>query len=628
MELIPEVPSTCMQLMGERYTEVKRLGAGNFGDALLVIDKKYNRYRVVKRLQKSILLMDPKAIKESRVEIANLSRVAHPNVVRFYNGWFDVDHHLHMLMEYCESGDLEDFVNSNRFPLPEVLVKSIFVQLLVGLDNIHHNHLLHRDIKAKNIFLTRIFAGNPRSDDPVFVKAAAEVGKIIDRRAINSLATDTKGYAIVPKIGDFGLSKAVGSTEGRAKTVAGTPFHFSPELAKQLPYTRRSDIWSLGVLFYFVLTRTMPFRGRTIPEVFSSILRDNLTHITERFMEVHRRPIPYSPELISNVMDMLKKEEKCRPTTDELLSRKYFGGSGVVQISPPVSPTTAACVANPLLRPPSGHPQPQIPARTTSPIVSKQPPKAPAPPPLSKAEARRLKEMDDNKDVLSYMSESSSCSGSSDDDSDDDTLIVVRPKKCLPANNANTKTKLPPLPRNKLRDYDVSAMFSFSEKLPSRDPHAMVGSEEDDEEGEDDDDDDCVIVGLPKSNDRRQIQRVKHHADVEVKHRKGNSTPPPVGKKTSSPPPPPKQPQREFANGVRGVVPTPTSARRPPSPPLTGGRVATPPKTTAGRVSTPPKGKTATKGEVGAAKTSPTRHRPSGTAGLPPLTGGNKGRTG
>eukprot|EP00759_Apiculatamorpha_spiralis_P050382 PhF_6_TR4661/c0_g1_i1/m.6505 len=117
MELIPEVQSVCQPLMGSRYTKLKQLGAGNFGVADLVLDKQENRHRVVKRLQKSVLQMDARAIAESRVEIANLRRVTHPNVVRYLDGWFDNDKHLHMVMEYCESGDLEEFVQE-RFPLP------------------------------------------------------------------------------------------------------------------------------------------------------------------------------------------------------------------------------------------------------------------------------------------------------------------------------------------------------------------------------------------------------------------------------------------------------------------------------------------------------------------------------
>lgn len=342
MEHIPEVPASPLRLMKERFVEIKRLGAGNFGDALLVIDKKYNAHRVVKRLHKAVTQMNPKTLAESRAEISNLSKIAHPHIVRLHRAWFDADKHLHMLMEYCEAGDLEDFVRQ-RFPLPEVLVRSLFMQLLVGMDEIHHNHLLHRDIKARNIFVTRAYVGHPKSADPAARAAAAEVGRHVDSRVIPHLATDSKGFAIVLKIGDFGLSKALNFTEDRAKTVAGTPFHFSPELARNQPYTRRTDIWSLGVLFYYILTLSMPFRGRTIQEVFCGILRDRVMHPAERYDELYGgfagggggnngaaasssvRPFPYSAELVGIVMDMLNKTETQRPTTEELLGRSYFG---------------------------------------------------------------------------------------------------------------------------------------------------------------------------------------------------------------------------------------------------------------------------------------------------------------
>lgn len=98
----------------------------------------------------------------------------------------------------------------------------------------HSKKILHRDIKPDNIFLNQ------------------------DLRV---------------KIGDFGISKILDESEEVAQSVIGTPFYFSPELAKQQSYGEKSDVWALGCLLYFMCKKQTPFCGRTKAELKNNILK-------------------------------------------------------------------------------------------------------------------------------------------------------------------------------------------------------------------------------------------------------------------------------------------------------------------------------------------------------------------
>jgi NIMA (never in mitosis gene a)-related kinase len=113
----------------------------------------------------------------------------------------------------------------------------------LAIKHIHDRKIIHRDLKAENIFLTK-------------------------RR--------------ICKLGDLGVARVMNSTQSKAYTVVGTPYYMSPEVIQSNPYDRKSDIWSLGVLLYQLCTLKIPFPG------------NNLIAITKRIMKLDYEPIDTS----------------------------------------------------------------------------------------------------------------------------------------------------------------------------------------------------------------------------------------------------------------------------------------------------------------------------------------------
>jgi serine/threonine protein kinase len=255
--------------MKEEFTVVKELGAGAFGKALLVIDNVARRHMVVKILKQRL---DANSAREAVSEIQSLRILRHTNVVSFFDAWVDVDERLHMLMEYCDGGDLQEYL-PKMHPIPTPIILSFFAQLLIAMDYLHTKHILHRDIKCSNILICRA--------------------------------------SLTLKIGDFGLSKCMDGTDDAAQTRLGTPFYMSPELVSSKHYTRKTDIWSLGVAFYQLLTNRVPFNAKNMTDLMRVILTSTPMSPTSG--------TSYPQELSDLVMKMLTKDKKVRPTARELL---------------------------------------------------------------------------------------------------------------------------------------------------------------------------------------------------------------------------------------------------------------------------------------------------------------------
>lgn len=127
---------------------------------------------------------------------------------------------MNIVMEFCDSGDLSNYLKmQNKKPLKEDKIWKFFIEICIGLEYIHKNKILHRDIKTLNIFMNK--------NDEI-------------------------------KIGDLGVAKMLTSNEF-AQTMVGTPFYLSPELCEEKPYNEKSDIWALGCMLYELCTYRHPF---------------------------------------------------------------------------------------------------------------------------------------------------------------------------------------------------------------------------------------------------------------------------------------------------------------------------------------------------------------------------------
>jgi NIMA (never in mitosis gene a)-related kinase len=148
-------------------------------------------------------------------EVDLLERLDHPNVIKCYGHFWDHSTGaLYMVLEYADSGDLYTHVLQRRTTkeyFPEATIWSMFYQLCQGLNHMHSNGVIHRDIKSLNIMM-------------------CSNGQL--------------------KIGDLGVSRQVGQETMMLQTFYGTPLYASPELCENRPYNEKTDIWSLGVVLY------------------------------------------------------------------------------------------------------------------------------------------------------------------------------------------------------------------------------------------------------------------------------------------------------------------------------------------------------------------------------------------
>ncbi|XP_054254790.1 serine/threonine-protein kinase Nek11-like [Indicator indicator] len=196
-------------VVARRYSFERKLGSGSFGNVYLVLDRRAKQGEQLKVLKEiSVGGLKPNDTVEANLEAELLSRLDHPAIVKFYTSFVERDSFC-IVTEYCEGGDLDSKIQEYKesgkiFPQRQIL--DWFIQLLHGVSYMHERRILHRDLKAKNIFLKK-----------------------------NLL-----------KIGDFGVSCLLMGSCDLATTFTGTPYYMSPEALKQQGYNTKSDICMLN----------------------------------------------------------------------------------------------------------------------------------------------------------------------------------------------------------------------------------------------------------------------------------------------------------------------------------------------------------------------------------------------
>ena len=212
---------------------------------------------------------------EERAEAVNEIRlqasVRHPNVTSYREAFLD-GQRLCIVMEYAPYGDLQRCIRkreAHRKPFPEDLVWSYFIQVCMGIRELHRRNIIHRDIKAANILRT----------SPVIVK-----------------------------VGDLGIAKLLKGA--MARTQIGTPHYMPPEVWKSRPYSFSSDVWSLGCLLYELVTLRVPFEARSLAELRFKVIRGKYNTV----------PRHYSKDLSRMIEMLLKTDAKNRPSLEQILA--------------------------------------------------------------------------------------------------------------------------------------------------------------------------------------------------------------------------------------------------------------------------------------------------------------------
>jgi serine/threonine protein kinase len=241
------------------YKISRRLGAGGMAEVYLAEDTYTGKYVALKILSKE-LAKDPTFIEHFRQEATVQSKLVHQNVLRVFS--FDSDCGLYfMTMEFVEGHTLYELIRTIKC-IEETRALSIFKQMLNGVDYLHSKGILHQDINPRNILLD--------ADETV-------------------------------KITDFGIAKSVGELDFESTIKGGTLYYMSPEQLENIrPFDQRSDLYSLGITLYEMLTGRLPF-SILINEESDSIIKKEI--LTAKI----RDPREYNPSISHNTVSVLYK---------------------------------------------------------------------------------------------------------------------------------------------------------------------------------------------------------------------------------------------------------------------------------------------------------------------------------
>ncbi|XP_069323352.1 serine/threonine-protein kinase Nek5 [Eulemur rufifrons] len=258
----------------DKYDVIKAIGEGAFGKAYLAKEKSDSKLCVIKEINFAKMPIQEK--EASKKEVILLAKMKHPNIVTFFSS-FQENSRLFIVMEYCDGGDLMKRINRQRGVLfSEDQILSWFVQISLGLKHIHDRKILHRDIKAQNIFLSK--------------------------------------NGIVAKLGDFGIARVLNNSMELARTCVGTPYYLSPEICQNKPYNNKTDIWSLGCVLYELCTLKHPFEGNNLHQLVLKICQAHFAPISPRF----------SRDLQSLMSQLFKVSPRDRPSINSILKRPFL----------------------------------------------------------------------------------------------------------------------------------------------------------------------------------------------------------------------------------------------------------------------------------------------------------------
>ncbi|XP_028643363.1 serine/threonine-protein kinase Nek4 isoform X3 [Grammomys surdaster] len=256
------------------YCYMRVVGRGSYGEVTLVKHRRDGKQYVIKKLNLRSASSRERRAAEQEAQL--LSQLKHPNIVTYKESWEGGDGLLYIVMGFCEGGDLYRKLKEQKGQLlPESQVVEWFVQIAMALQYLHEKHILHRDLKTQNVFLTR---------------------------------------TNIIKVGDLGIARVLENHSDMASTLIGTPYYMSPELFSNKPYNYKSDVWALGCCVYEMATLKHAFNAK------------DMNSLVYRIIEGKLPPMPnvYSAELAELIRTMLSRRPEERPSVRSILRQPYI----------------------------------------------------------------------------------------------------------------------------------------------------------------------------------------------------------------------------------------------------------------------------------------------------------------
>ncbi|KAI3384446.1 hypothetical protein SNEBB_001281 [Seison nebaliae] len=271
---------------GELYSYVGYLGKGGFAKCYeykKVADEKHFAIKVINMEEKKY--RSGSAIAKLYQEVSIHRSIDHTNIIKFQSAFRD-NSNWYIVLELCEYGTLADYVKHHK-KLSQYEARFFLFKLFTAVEYLHHNRIIHRDLKLTNVFL---------NDD------------------------------LIPKIGDFGLATVVKTEDDEKHTLCGTPNYIAPEILSKIGHGQQVDIWSLGCILYYLLMGKAPFETMNIVQTYSKIrkgdylpptdISDDGCDLIHQLLEVKPESRPSATKSLNDKLEVLSDDTnqfmKCR----------------------------------------------------------------------------------------------------------------------------------------------------------------------------------------------------------------------------------------------------------------------------------------------------------------------------
>lgn len=254
------------------FDRTSELGVGSYGSVYKILRISTGDQYAMKCLSKS-QLSRLKMLSYAEKEIEIMKDLNHPFILKLFYS-ISTETAYYLILEYCEKGDLDNFLNEKK--LTEHEAKFFLAEILLGLEYLHSKGIIYRDLKPENILI-------------------AQDGHI--------------------RLADFGLAKEIGNHDQIVSTIVGSPAYMSPELLDRKKITKAVDIYSFGIVMHQVLTGKLPYNVENIEKVFEDI----------RFGR-YKLDKGLGKEALGLVKILIQKKASKRPGYEEIKNHGFFKG--------------------------------------------------------------------------------------------------------------------------------------------------------------------------------------------------------------------------------------------------------------------------------------------------------------